>query len=529
VSSARDRALAELQRITESPRSHPTPDDILAQLLELITEILESDTAAFLMLDEDRDVLVARAAKGIEEGVRRGVRIPVGGGFAGRIAAERRPIAIDDVDHADILNPLLRDRGIKSLLGVPLELDGRMIGVLHVGTVTRREFTDADAELLTKAAERAARAVDQAQAYEERLLAQVLQRQLLRSRLLDIPGVEISGRYLPAAKAGRLGGDWYDKFTLADGRLALVIGDAVGRGIAAASLMAQVRTAVRAYALEGHQPAAVAERLNDLLLRTERSHTATLAFLAFDYEAGTVDGVSAGHLPPILMCPGEAPKLIDLGTAPPLGASRLARFTSRTFEMPVDSVLVLYTDGLVERREESIEAGLDRILEVAARASRKPLELCDDLIDELVGPDNDDDVAVTAIRVLPVPARLHLRLAAEPDELAMLRRQLGRWLTQVGAARDEAYDLTLATSEAAANALEHAYGPGSATFEVDAEEDGGDIRITVRDRGSWRPPKESDRGRGLMLMHALVETVDVETSERGTEVVLRRKLKTMAA
>ena len=137
-----------------------------------MTEILRSDTAAFLLLDADANELVARAAKGIEEEVEQGVRIPVGRGFAGRIAAEKRPIFIEDVDHADILNPILRERGIRSLLGVPLLAEGEVVGVLHVGTLTPRVFTADDAELLQLAGDRAAMAIAHARAYErERTLA----------------------------------------------------------------------------------------------------------------------------------------------------------------------------------------------------------------------------------------------------------------------------------------------------------------------------------------------------------------------
>src|SRR4051794_26210398 len=142
-----------------------------------VTGVLGTDTAAVLILDEDAGELVARAAKGIEEEVEAGVRIPVGRGFAGRIAAERRPIKILDVDHADVLNPILREKGICSLLGAPLLVEGRVIGVLHVGTLTRRDFTDEDTQLLQLAADRMAVAIDHARLYEsERDAAQQLRR-----------------------------------------------------------------------------------------------------------------------------------------------------------------------------------------------------------------------------------------------------------------------------------------------------------------------------------------------------------------
>ena len=132
--------------MTDAALANLSLDDLLRELLHRMTDILHTDTAAFLLLDEDANELVARAAKGIEEEVEQGVRIPVGRGFAGRIAAERRAVTIADVDHADILNPILRERGIRSLLGVPLFVEGRVLGVLHVGTLTPRTFTSEDAE-----------------------------------------------------------------------------------------------------------------------------------------------------------------------------------------------------------------------------------------------------------------------------------------------------------------------------------------------------------------------------------------------
>src|SRR3954447_25904318 len=142
-----------------------------------VTRALGTDTAAVLLLDEEANELVARAAKGIEEEVEAGVRIPVGQGFAGRIAAERRPIKVLDVDHADILNPILREKGIRSMLGAPLLVEGRVIGVLHVGSLTPRDFDDEDMQLLQLAADRMAVAIDHARLYEsERQAAEQLRR-----------------------------------------------------------------------------------------------------------------------------------------------------------------------------------------------------------------------------------------------------------------------------------------------------------------------------------------------------------------
>jgi len=167
VEPGRGVAAADLQRFTDAALAHLAIDDLLAELLERITGILRSDTAAFLLLEPNGKMLRARAAKGIEEEVEQGVRLPLGGGFAGRVASERHPIFIPDTANADILNPILRQKGIQSLLGVPLLNEGRVVGVLHVGSLTPREFTADDTVLLQLAGDRAAVAIERAQLYED--------------------------------------------------------------------------------------------------------------------------------------------------------------------------------------------------------------------------------------------------------------------------------------------------------------------------------------------------------------------------
>src|SRR5690349_19868255 len=179
---ARVDRLDELQRVTDAALAYLSLDDLLQELLERISATLNSDTAAILLLDEDAGELVARAAKGIEEEVDQGVRMPLGTGFAGRIAAERHPIYLPDVEHADVLNPILREKGIRSLLGVPMLIEGQVIGVLHLGTLTPRVFTAEDVELLRMAADRAALAIDHARLFlserEARQRAERVARQL---------------------------------------------------------------------------------------------------------------------------------------------------------------------------------------------------------------------------------------------------------------------------------------------------------------------------------------------------------------
>jgi putative methionine-R-sulfoxide reductase with GAF domain len=249
VSSAQ---IGTLYGLSDPALSELGLEEFLTELLVRVREVLSVDTVAILLYDEDAQQLVARAAKGIEEEVERGVRIPIGRGFSGRIAAERVAIFIADVDHADILNPILRQKGIHSLLGVPLIVEGDLIGVMHVGSLTPRVFGMKDLAVLQLAAARAAPGIERARLHSalehEHYVAMVLQRSLLPKRLIDRLGVSAAARYLPAHD--EVGGDWYDVFELPGGRFGVAIGDVVGHGLPAAALMGQVRTALHAYAIQ---------------------------------------------------------------------------------------------------------------------------------------------------------------------------------------------------------------------------------------------------------------------------------------
>ena len=292
---ASDR-LRDLQSVTDAALAYLPLEDLLNELLTRVVDILDADTAAILLLEDDDRTLVARAANGLEEEVERGVRIPVGKGFAGRVAATRKPVRIENDNEADIYNPILREKGLESLLGVPLLVEGAVIGVLHVGTLARRHFADDEVDLLQSAADRAALAIASRVAERKRGLADALQSSLM-PRLPDLPAVALTGRYFPAASA-QLGGDWYDAFQLPDGRLGMAIGDVVGRGFYAAAVMGQLRSGLRAYALDGMPPREVLERLSNLLRQLEPGRTATVLYLVLDPHGGSVIASSAGHPPP---------------------------------------------------------------------------------------------------------------------------------------------------------------------------------------------------------------------------------------
>lgn len=193
--SAPADVLARLQTVTDAALGNLPLEKLLDELLTRVRDVLEADTCAVLLLDETSRELVARAAKGIEEEVEQGVRIPVGRGFAGRIAAERRAVIIDDVDHSYVLNPILRQKGIKSLLGIPLLIDGEIIGVMHVGTLTPRKFDAEDIALLQIVGQRVAVAIDRAVAYDEIVRLTELQREFvaLAAHELRTPATTVYG------------------------------------------------------------------------------------------------------------------------------------------------------------------------------------------------------------------------------------------------------------------------------------------------------------------------------------------------
>ena len=296
-----------LEAVTDAGLAQLTVDQLLDELLDKVRELMAVDTAAVLLLDPSRQFLVATVARGIEEEVHQGVRIPLGRGFAGRIAKERHWVAIEQVDHNNVLNPILREKGIASLLGVPLVAGGTVLGVLHVGTLTRRLFTEQDAQLLQMVADRAATATQSRMSRAERAAAAVLQRTCCRPSLPEIPGLEFASRYVPGDH-GQVGGDWYDVFTLPSGAVCLVVGDVVGHGLAAAQSMSQIRAVLRSTTLRTEDPAEVLTRLDEHVRHFQPDTMATVLCGILTPATDVLRMSSAGHPPPILAAPTTRPR-----------------------------------------------------------------------------------------------------------------------------------------------------------------------------------------------------------------------------
>jgi serine phosphatase RsbU (regulator of sigma subunit)/anti-sigma regulatory factor (Ser/Thr protein kinase) len=518
--------LRDLVRLSDPALSELGFEGLLDELLSRLRDLLEVDTAAILLLDKENAQLVARAAKGIEEEVEAGVRVPIGSGFAGRIAKERVAIFIPDVDHAEISNPILREKRIRSLLGVPLIVDGELIGVLHIGSLHPRTFDLRDLALLELAAARAAPAIERGRLLmaleREHRNAVIMQRSLLPQNLPSVSGISVAARYLPARD--EVGGDWYDMMELQGGQIGIAIGDVVGHGLPAATLMGQLRTALRAYAINGNSPGRTLKLLDRYTATLAEDAMATAMYAVVDSNEGLARIASAGHLPPIVISEQGEPRVVALDVAPPIGAWGVKPCPEQAVRLGPGEVLLLYTDGLIERPRIPLTDSIEELRE-ALRGARTPEDACLMAMDRLV-PDRGprDDVAVIAIRIEPATSQLELEISADPWMLTRLRHALGRWLHARRVDPEVATEITIAVNEASANAIEHAYGPLRGKLRIVAEDVDAMVNVRVTDWGRWREPRGTDRGRGLKIMRAAMDSLDIRHGPTGTEVVMSRKL-----
>ena len=360
MSRAGSEQLRNLLAVTDAASARLEVEDLLSELLDRIRSVLDADTAAVLLRDGGSDELVARAARGLEEEVRQGVRVPVGTGFAGRMAKRKGPDVLNRVDSTTVANPLLWEKGIRKMLGVPLLNGEDVIGVLHVGRFDDRPFTDNDAELLQVAAERVAGATQARQLAIESAAATLLERSLQPGRLPRLPGVRLGARFV-TAESRLIGGDWYDAFTVPSGQLWLIVGDVAGHGLNAAVVMGRVKSALRAYALECDSPQDALERTDRKVRHFEIGTLITVVCVASAPPYDRFSICLAGHPPPVLAVPGRETEFVHIPPGPPLGALPDVARTAGSVEVPVGATLLLYTDGLIEDRSQPIDAGLRKL------------------------------------------------------------------------------------------------------------------------------------------------------------------------
>jgi GAF domain-containing protein/anti-sigma regulatory factor (Ser/Thr protein kinase) len=387
---------------------------------------------------------------------------------------------------------------------LPLTARGSTLGVL---TLSRDEpYDEADVEHGLDLARRAALALDNATRYAfERDMAVSLQRSLLPRELAVRPGLSAAARYLPGARGSQVGGDWYDLLEV-DGRLVLVVGDVVGRGVEAAALMGQLRATVRAYAIEGHGPADILTRLDRVVLSLTGLHFTTCVVGVLDPQARTLCLASAGHLPPLLACPAGAVTVVELDPGLPLGVGG-GDFVEQTVELEPGSLVLLYTDGLVETRECSVDEGLEQLVAALAQPISSAEHACDLALGALDRGGSDDDTAVLALLLDPPEGvtELVVELPAVAASASVARTRLRALLEARGLETDVAL---LLLTELVGNTARHA-APGEITVRVLLA--GALLRVEVADSSSRQPrlptstPWEQESGRGLLLVEALAD------------------------
>ena len=363
---------------------------------------------------------------------------------------------------------------------------------------------------------------------EEREIAVGLQRALLPTRIVDRSDIVLGALYEAGSDALEVGGDWFDAFELPGGRIAVTVGDVVGHGLAAAAAIGQVRTALAALAEHAEGPGELLVRLDGFLVRHQTTDFATLCYAVIDPATGLVEYASAGHPPMLIVSPAGEISWLDRAQSPPLsGAGDRDRPQGSTLLEP-GSLLLLYSDGLVERRKEPLEAGLRRLADAARSVAHLPAEdVCAALVAKLgVDETRDDDVAVLAVRLAATPSpRFHRRFPAHAEQLRALRASMREWLDERGVATPLQHTVLLAVGEACANAIEHAYSdtrPGDVRVDM-LESDSGGLVIEVRDSGRFRAASasSSDRGRGTSIMRSLTTDFSRKSTASGTVVRFR--------
>lgn len=405
------------------------------------------------------------------------------------------------------LEPALAEVGPGGLAVLPLPGVGRMAGACLIGWDAPHDFGPDERALLTASAGLAGQALMRAHAFDaEHELVGMLQRQLLPRRLPKLPGAVAVARYLPSTAGLELGGDWYDVIPLPDNHVALVIGDVQGHSAGAATLMGQMRTALRAYAIEGHPPDVVVSHANRLLMDMETDLFATCAYVDVDMEEGSAWYVRAGHLPPVLRHPDGSTEIPEADGGPPLGVVTQADFPMSPLRLQPGTVVALTTDGLVESHEADIDEGMDRFAHELAVSDPAHLGLVADAL--LGNARRSDDVALLLMRydgMASLPQREGWTVWRVPQAVGHARRFTRRTMRTWGVPQDAVDTVLLVVSELVTNALVHTEGP----VRLDLTLVNRRLRVAVADASPRTPVKptsigwEATGGRGILLVEAM--------------------------
>jgi anti-sigma regulatory factor (Ser/Thr protein kinase) len=345
------------------------------------------------------------------------------------------------------------------------------------------------------------------------------------------PAAAVSAAYQPAGEVMRVGGDWYTATPLGPARIGISAGDVVGHGLPAATVMSQLRSALGAAALASNDPAAVLDLLDRYARTLDDAAFATVAYAIIDTATSSVSYACAGHPYPLIVGPEGTVTWLRDGRRPPLAVRSFAlRQDAPTggAALPPGSLLLLYTDGLIERRSEPLDEGLARLSAAAARCAKLPAgQACRALVTEMApGHGYADDVAIIAVRRAGTTATSYVdAMPASFSELRPARERMRDWLEHLSASRASIYDVLLGTGEALCNAMEHGSDlDPRRTVSVEAFAAGDEISVTVTDSGRWlkdsAASRANQRGAGLKLIHGLTQHSQTARTILGTQVTM---------
>ena len=443
------------------------------------------------------------------------------------IFAASEKVDIEQIGEPEITEQLLSrltECGLRSSVVAPMAIGEARFGSICFASCQSDAFDETAHKLLEFMALRIAIALNTSGSFtREHRVASRLQKALLPDSFPKVEGLSFGGAYRPASSEAEVGGDWYDAFELPDGRIAVSIGDVAGHGLDAAVIMGEVRQSLRSAAIVAEKPSAVLEAVNGVInLRDVGMVTAI--FGSYDPATAILRYAVAGHPPPIIATRDGFAQLLP-GGGLPLGASASVQSRDWTFSIPPGGQIVLYTDGLIEN-DRDIERGQETLLDViTSELSRDEATEPASSIQERIFADkgNKDDAAtLTLTRTEVISDELSLCFSAIPIVSGLVRATFRDLAKKLELTDDQTFAVLVAAGEAIANAVEHAYGdrePG--LVEIKTHCDGQRLMIQVDDYGRWRPfQKREERGRGIPLMHALVDGVQIKSSQTNTSITL---------
>lgn len=436
------------------------------------------------------------------------------------------PAVLDTYGTQAEAHELLSHLAPLSHLLVPVDLGGAEPGVLMLGLddPSRRAFDRDDFALAQGLAERAGVILATARLHdEEREISLRLQRAQLPDRLVEVSGLHVSAHYRAAHERLEVGGDWYDTYRWGQDRLGVVVGDVVGHGIEAAAAMGRIRAATAALAARTDgDPAAVIEALDEVTSGPDGVDFSTAACVTVDSSTASVAFACAGHPPPLLIEPDGSSHWLDSAHSTPMCRLPAERGPSGRAQFPPGSVLVMYTDGLVERRGQELGECLEIFRRIAVEAAGlTTAHLGARLADIFLDDDHRDDTVVVTVENRPWVTRFCTSIPPSADALSGLRHDAAQWCKALPVTEAAVADVLVALTEAVDNAVEHAAADG-ANIDVTIEHDREDLVVVVSNRGGWDPsPPAPGRGRGITLMSSLARSLQFERPAGGTTVVIR--------